>query len=168
MKKRLSIALLSLLLVFPAFAQDATEAPTPAPEVTEVVQLPPVSTITPIETALPPETPRGGFTVTELMPYIVPIAIIFVLAFFALFGGVVFALWKSVPAALKPIAYPMLESGSGALLNMADNYAKSTPSKADDELVADLRAEMNAKLKALYEEMQAQRAALLGSANHVG
>lgn len=55
MKRSISIALLSLLIVFPVFAQDTPDAPTPTveavasvtPDATEVVIVPPVATVEP-------------------------------------------------------------------------------------------------------------------------
>lgn len=86
--------------------------------------------ISPVETALPPDNPRGGLSLNDFVEFLKPIAIIGMLGVLMLFGTSLFFAYQHVPG----WARPMLVGGVDAGIDGLKQSAKETPYEWDDHL----------------------------------
>ena len=99
---------------------------TPAPA---LVSNPDVPII--METALPPENPRGGISWEAIAPYIISMFIIAILGISAIAGTSLILLYRSIP----PAAQSILTGGIDSLIAYLKTVAANTPQPWDDEIV---------------------------------
>ena len=139
------IAILAAIL-FPVFAQDATEAPTPAPEVTEVVQLPPVATDTPVIVVNnPPATGTEGSSL---------------LLHFALEGVLTFAVIFLALKQSKLIPPETVDSVLARFFELVKGVTAKTETPLDDTLVT-ITEDVVRKL--IQQEIQKQITSMNGA-----
>lgn len=87
----------------------------------------------------PPPDASGELSKTEL---VLIGALFVVVALFAIFGAVIGSLASKLLNALPPWAVDILKSGVGTGLERLEEVVRETPSMADDEFAARLRAEL--------------------------
>lgn len=139
-----------------AAAQD-----TPTPEGTAIVELPPVATVAPIETATPPDNPRGGIQWDDIAPYLFLIIGVLVLAFFTLGTTALVLVYRSMP----PAGQAALVGVVSALLGEYRKEAAVSPDALDDMVSKALDAKWDdliAKFNAATFSVSANHASLVG------
>jgi hypothetical protein len=151
------VMVVSLLLVSgPVLGQEVTDVPTVefmtnTPEATETAV--PTEAPTPIVTPAPDDNPAPadeGLTPKDFI--FVAIILALLAAYVLLLHPLIVRLGNSVPA----VVVQALLSGGEVLLKAGEDYARTTPTKADDEVIAELRREF----EALREELRKVRQVL--------
>lgn len=150
--KALLVVVLMLLLAFTVSAQDAPLA-TNTPDAAAI--LPVVATVdgVPVEATL---------VAPDAQPPVVVVENPQSTAMFWIFSAVIFALLAAFVLVFRPLIIKLAESApawaveaafsaGGTLLKSAQDYASSTPSVIDDDLVAELRKEIE-RLKQQVDE----------------
>ena len=125
----LLIVVLALVLgITTARAQDTSPlvTNTPAPVLGTNAEVPLL-----VETALPPENPRGGISWEAIAPYIISMFIIAILGISAIAGTSLILLYRSIP----PAAQSILTGGIDSLIAYLKTAAANTPQPWDDEIV---------------------------------
>lgn len=125
----LLIVVLALVLgITTARAQDTLPlvTNTPAPVLGTNAEVPLL-----VETALPPENPRGGISWEAIAPYVISMFIIAILAITAIAGTSLVLLYKSASPATQAILTGAIDN----LLTYLKTVAAKTPQPWDDEIV---------------------------------
>lgn len=125
----LLIVVLALVLgITTARAQDTSPlvTNTPAPVLGTNAEVPLL-----VETALPPENPRGGISWEAIAPYIISMFIIAILGVVSISGVSLVLLYRSIP----PAAQSILTGGIDSLLTYLKTAAALSPPPWDDAIV---------------------------------
>lgn len=147
MKRTLLIALLMLLFIVPAFAQDITaEPPAPTEEVTPVPTEPPAE--------MPDPIPGTDYSLVQIV--IIMLAVL-LLGVIAIFGVTVVQFSRNALNTLPPWAIDLLRKNAPSLLDQLDLVADVPGTALDDNARAALRK--------LIEEILAQQALAFSAPN---
>jgi len=125
----LFVFVLALVLgITTARAQDTSPlvTNTPAPALVTNAEVPLF-----VETALPPENPRGFITWESIAPYVISMFIIAILGVVSISGVSLVLLYRSIP----PAAQSILTGGIDSLLAYIKTVAANTPQPWDDAIV---------------------------------
>lgn len=134
MKKYFAIVLLSLGLVFPAFAQDTTaEPPQPTVEVTVAPTPPPVETPAPEQ---PEPIPGTDYGLVQIV--IIGLSLL-LLGVIAVFGVTVVQMSRAALNSLPPWAVDLLRKNATPLLDQLDILTDIPNTQLDDIARAELR-----------------------------